>query len=331
MSQNPELDMAAVEYREMPTIGSSRATVAGRVSALQQCSDFCLTKLIGLDAKRNASCERLTEEVICQQSFFKEFATYLCEHAISKTTGTLLKGGTAMQYLSGVKEFAEQKFPNNPLWIERSLDQWYPYLRVAVDRNIRRRQISTGQPISESSLALGRSILTAVSETFMRSGSVESMKRRLAILMTFHAVGRAGESACSTWTSAVWDRDLGNLLINWNEMKTGKIVVYLTLKSVFHKFCSVTILGDSDPMNFFSDVSSMDIDFYHAMACYLIMGGGNAKLSLNDESNWIFPDLARNKDSASSLVTKYIREALADCPDKSLSGSSQDYEGTSLR
>ena len=152
------------------------------------------------------------------------------------------------QYLSGVKEYAEQKFPNNPLWIERSLDQWYPYLRVAVDRNIRRRQISTGQPISESSLALGRSILTAVSETFMCSGSVESMKRRLAILMTFHAVGRAGESACSTWTSAVWDRDLGNLLINWNEMKTGKIVVYLTLKSVFHKFCSVTILGDSDPI-----------------------------------------------------------------------------------
>ena len=91
------------------------------------------------------------------------------------------------------------------------------------------------------------------------------------------------------------------------------------------------ISGDSDLMNFFSDVSSMDIDFYHAMACYLIMGGGNAKLSRGDESNWIFPDLARNKDSASSLVTKYIREALADCPDKSLSGCSQDYEGTSLR
>ena len=91
------------------------------------------------------------------------------------------------------------------------------------------------------------------------------------------------------------------------------------------------ILGDSDRMNFFSDVSSMDNDFYHTMARYLIMGGRNAKLSRADESNWIFPDLAENKDSASSLVTKYIREALADCPDKFLSGCSQDYEGTSLR
>ena len=120
------------------------------------------------------------------------------------------------------------------------------------------------------------------------------MKRRLAILVTFHAVGRAGESACSTWTSAVWDRDLGNLLINWSELKTGKIVVFASREIFLYKFYFSMILGDSDPMNFFSDVSSMDIDFYHAMACYLIMGGENTKLSRGDESNWIFPDLARN-------------------------------------
>ena len=135
MSQNPERNMAAVEYREMPTIGSSRATVAGRTSAMVHCDSFCLKKQIGLDTRGNASSDRLSEEIICQQSFFKELATYLCEHAISKTTGLLLKGTTAMQYLSAAKEFAHNKFPNNPLWIERSLDQWYPYLRVAVDKN----------------------------------------------------------------------------------------------------------------------------------------------------------------------------------------------------
>ena len=37
------------------------------------------------------------------------------------------------------------------------------------------------------------------------------MKCRLAIFMTFCAVG-VGESAYLTWTSAVWDRDLGNFL-----------------------------------------------------------------------------------------------------------------------
>ena len=84
-------------------------------------------------------------------------------------------------------------------------------------------------------------------------------------------------------------------------------------------------------MNFFSDVSSMDIDFYHAMASYLIMGGENSKLSKGTPSNWILPDLARNLDSASSLVTKYDREAFAECKDKSIAESSRDYEGTSLR
>lgn len=58
-------------------------------------------------------------------------------------------------------------------------------------------------------------------------GSVESMKRRLAMIMTFLAVGRSGEVACSTWTSAFWDHDLGNLMMEWKELKTGKISVEL--------------------------------------------------------------------------------------------------------
>ena len=56
----------------------------------------------------------------------------------------------------------------------------------------------------------------SINETVMSTGSAEAMKRRLAIVMTFLAVGRSGESALSTW-----DRQLGNLLINWNEKKTG--------------------------------------------------------------------------------------------------------------
>ena len=84
-------------------------------------------------------------------------------------------------------------------------------------------------------------------------------------------------------------------------------------------------------MNFFSDVSSLEIDFYHAMASYLLLGGGHSRLSKGNPSNWILPDLARNQDSASYLVTKYVREALADCKDKSIAESSGDYEGTSLR
>jgi hypothetical protein len=45
----------------------------------------------------------------------------------------------------------------------------------------------------------------------MKEGEIEAMKRRLVIIMTFLAVGRAGEAACSTWTSGVWNHEHGNL------------------------------------------------------------------------------------------------------------------------
>lgn len=214
--------MAAIEpvvYKAMATTGSSKSTEAGRVSALKHADIFCKNKQIGLDNRGNASFGRLSENEICREEFFKEFATYLAEHAV-KTNGVLLMSGTAMQYLSALKEYAQAKFSSNPLWIEKSLDTWYPYLRLAIESNIQHRQIVNGLPIAESSQAIGRNLLISISESLMITGSAEAMKRRLAIVMTFHAIGRSGESALSTWTSAIWDRQLGNLMINWNEKKT---------------------------------------------------------------------------------------------------------------
>ena len=64
----------------------------------------------------------------------------------------------------------------------------------------------------------------------MNNGKTDCMKRRLAIATTFLAVGRSGEVACSTWTSASWDHDLGNLLMEWNKIKTGWWIVSIKIK-----------------------------------------------------------------------------------------------------
>ena len=210
-----------VVYKAMATCGSSKSTEAGRVSALRHADIFCTNKQIGLDAKGIASLGRLSESEICNQEFFKEFAAYLAEHAKRKSTGTLLMPGTVIQYLSAIKVMAQKKFSTNPLWIEKSLDTWYPFLRLAVETNINRRLLINGLATAEGSQAIGRNLLISINESLMSTGSAEAMKRRLAIVMTFLAVGRSGESALSTWTSAIWDRQLGNLLINWNEKKTG--------------------------------------------------------------------------------------------------------------
>ena len=85
-------------------------------------------------------------------------------------------------------------------------------------------------------------------------------------------------------------------------------------------------------MNFFSDAEHMELDFYHSMSCYLILGGGNAKLSQPSDCYWIIPDLARNVDTASDVLTKYVREeGLTSCSEAYISANSDLYEGTSLR
>ena len=84
-------------------------------------------------------------------------------------------------------------------------------------------------------------------------------------------------------------------------------------------------------MNFFSDAEHLELDFYDSMSCYLILGGGNAKLSQSSDCNRIIPDLARNVDTASAVLTKYVREGLASCSEEYISANSGMYEGTSLR
>lgn len=97
--------------------------------------------------------------------------------------------------------------------------------------------------------------------------------------------------------------------MDWKEMKTG----------------------DTDKMNFFSDASSKLIDFYHSLAFYLILGGGNSTLTASSDANWMIPDMARNQETAASVMTKYIRSALEALDDLSLSSNAKEYEGTSLR
>lgn len=152
-----------VVYKAMATTGSSRATEAGRVSALKHVDIFCGNKRMGLDAAGKASHKRLTEDEICNPEFFKEFATYLAEHAI-KSNGDLIMGGTATQYISALKEYAQGKYSSNPTWIDKSLDTWYPFLRLAIETNIYRRQIVNGDPIAESSQAIGRNLLISIND-----------------------------------------------------------------------------------------------------------------------------------------------------------------------
>lgn len=188
-----------MEYTPLASGGMAKSTLKGKNVAMKHFETFCSTKGLGLNSTGVASAQRLSEEELCSEQLFREFAMYITEFAM-RSTGELFVSGTAAQYLSAAKEMAMRKYPQNILWEERLLERWSPSLRVAVEKKVNRRQIQDGRPIAESSLPLGRKLLTSICEGLMKviSNSVDSMKRRLAIVMTFLAVGRSGEVACST-------------------------------------------------------------------------------------------------------------------------------------
>lgn len=291
-----------VEYALMATTGSAKSTEKGRVNAKTHCDVFCASKHL-------PRIKDLSEKDFCDVNFFREFATYLSEHATWGKSQSLFKAGTAVQYLGAIKEYAIERFPDNEMWQMHKLDRWYPALRFAIETNVNRRRMKDGLPTSEGSQPIGREIIMKMCHSLMLVGDSESMKRRFALVTTFLAIGRSGEVACSSWNSVSWDYDLENLVMDWKEMKTG----------------------DTDKINFFSDASSKLLDFYHALACYLILGGGNSTLTASSDANWMIPDLARNQETASAVMTKYVRAALESTSDLSLSSNAKEFEGTSLR
>ena len=245
----------------------------------------------------------------CARIFLRKIATYLAEHAKGATTKQLIMAGTAIQYFSAIKEFAMDRFPKNEMWQIQKLDKWYPPMRLAIEVTVNRRRIKLGQNTSDQSKPIGRVILKKMCHTLMLVGDMESMKRRSAMLTTFLAVGRAGEVALSSWNSVSWDYEQNNLIMDWKELKTG----------------------DTDKMNFFVDAETKLTDFYHSLSCYLILGGGNSTLTAASDANWMIPDLARNQETASTVMTKYVRSTLESSEDQSIASNAKSFEGTFLR
>jgi hypothetical protein len=265
--------------------GSAKKTEDGKKSAIHQLNAF--QEMQGLN-----SWDTLDEKVICDETYWQCFGTFLVYFAVDKR-GDLLARDTATQYLSGCKETVKKKFPKNEIWQREK--EWYKEIRKEVEKLIMRRNNLVGMPHQEKAARIGRSLLEKIMRHYYKKGDIESFKRSFVVLITWLAIGRAGECAKSTWRNVRWDYDLQCMTFLWIEQKTGS----------------------QYEMLFFSDKSSCEMDVFHGLACFLMVGG-----SSND---FIFPDLS-NLQQPSSALTKYLQKLF---DEKVL--PSDDYSGTSLR
>lgn len=196
-----------------------------------------------------------------------------------------MKWGTAKQFISGPKYAAETKFPRADIWVNQL---WYKKVRTDIEVTIARRCIELGVPVEDKSEPIGRELLLMLNRIMLQRGTVEDIEFRAAINMTFCAVGRGGECGLSSYKLANYNTVYEAFFLEWQEKKTSA----------------------QKPMNFFCDAEHFEIDFYHSMACYWLVGAGAAHLnSTTTDFERIFPFLGLG---ASTKITNYLRKLVPD-------------------
>lgn len=195
--------MAATAAKKFTALAesSSASTQRGKKSAVVQYDLFA-----GLQQYENLEDSQQVD--LCNVSRFQEFGKYLCEAAVDKDSGDLIMLGTALQYISGIKELIKKKYPENEIFSPTAIE-WYTKLREDMTSVICARCILGGVAICDKAPNLGRKIMGSMCLYLMSVNSKEAAATRLSMAMSWQCIGRTGEASKSTWDLSEWDMDLG--------------------------------------------------------------------------------------------------------------------------
>lgn len=211
--------------------------------------------------------------------------------------------GTAKQYISGPKAELELKYKDNSIWNNQD---WYFKIRADIENTIARRCIELGVPVEDKSEPIGRELMILLAIVMLQMETVKEQVTaicyRAAIVCTFLAVGRGGEVGMSSFDLAHWNTVYCCLFMDWQELKTNA----------------------QKPMNFFCDRECFEIDLYHALCCYFIVGAGSQWIQSEPlDKRWIFPFV---RSDTASKITTYLRKLASKVP-----GVPLDVTSTALR
>ena len=121
------------DYVESGKGGDASKTKQGKKQA-KSCFDlFTSSLLVPLP-----SFDLLNEEQLCNISLMRKFGTYLITTARDSRAGELLMRDSALQYMSGVKTAAFERFPDNQMF-KKGHDDWYSALRGDIEKKISNR------------------------------------------------------------------------------------------------------------------------------------------------------------------------------------------------
>jgi hypothetical protein len=273
--------------------GSAQSTLDGKKVASKHFDNF-IKSLLG----NGKSFADLSEDEVCDEDLFRQFAGFLV--AFTNDDGESLASNTCLQYLSGAKNIAQEKFPQNAIWTRAELNNnsWYTKIRVELERIKVRDAFQKGEAIVEKADPIARVTMLEILKYYFAEGRRESMEKRCAFILSFLCVGRTGEVAATCWESMHFDRDVGCLVLDWRERKTAN-------------HCQMPL---------FCDAENFEFDIFHALACLLVLCYGS-----NTNSPFIFPSLGGKNDRASRTIGRWLAAVSLQNPEFG------DLRGTGIR
>ena len=219
---------------------------------------------------------------MCVQLYYERFAAYLA-HFHESNRGALALS-TVVEYVRKLINLAKTKFgavaEHKPFFVCLDVGDkgWLNGVLARLERLFSQRAAADGTDLSSQATPVLAGHLRDVSRACAQHGQPESLLRRLVLMLTWCATGRASEIATLSWNQLSWDALIAAPMFVWNQLKTSKQKQVLLLAGPDRFTCVFKLFGDVFATGYFS-----------------------RNLWSSDENNFVFPVLAAKKTTGTTL------------------------------
>lgn len=230
-----------------------------------------------LDYKHLGPFDELDPTFLTDRETWKEFAGYLATsgHQLNKPESPLALQ-TAENIYSGFKNVLAQRFPLMELFKvtpNPEVAEFHKNVKADMKKKIIDRNTELQIRTVEKSPKIGPILHAEIGKALLKANTTEGVLRHAAILTIRQAAGRSGEIAKATWHLVQFDHEGDKGDIDWARLKISRVTT----------------------LPIYSDLRTCFLDWYTAMALFLIVGAAQQALRGNlpaKDKHYMFPWLA---------------------------------------
>ena len=106
-------------------------------------------------------------------------------------------------------------------------DGWFSKIRDDVKKYVEDIRLKAGKTNKKVTLPIGRKVTGECIAFFLGQDTPVAVEKCIAVAMTFHAIGRAGEAGWVLYDTAYWNTIENNLYVLWCEPKVSQFhIIY---------------------------------------------------------------------------------------------------------